>query len=39
MNKTEFLNKVKTDGVLLASLYANMMGISIAQVQLWIRTI
>jgi hypothetical protein len=37
MNKQQFLNYVKTDGVYMASLYAAQCGVCLAVVQLWVK--
>jgi len=38
MNKEQFLNYVKTEGLYQACLFAKMLGVPLAQVQLWLKT-
>lgn len=38
MTKTKFLEYIKTDGIYQACLYANMAGVSLTLVQLWIKS-
>lgn len=38
MNKAQFINYVKTEGLYQACLFAKIMGVPLAQVQLWLKT-
>lgn len=38
MDKATFMQYVESEGVYMASLYANIQGVAIAVVQLWVRS-
>jgi hypothetical protein len=38
MNKQQFLKYVQTEGLYRACLFAKMLGVPLAQVQLWLKT-
>ena len=38
MTKLEFKNAVNTDGVYMAALFANIAGVNLATVQLWLKS-